>query len=150
MDFYWSHLYLILDITLMNGYLRMKARVKIAGIDLGIHEIGDDGLAWVQNNLEVIEIDDDTLFNEIIDDMEDGLKQFGEYTFCDKGPDEVMSFKFMPKIKKLTGLEARALLEKVSEYSDHGETVANSIVMGLDHMPEDWFDDLLSGDILEY
>ena len=38
----------------------MKARIIVFGIDIGVHEVGRDGLAAVQDNLEVIFIDEES------------------------------------------------------------------------------------------
>ena len=93
----------------------------------------------------------DKLFTEIIEDMHYSLKEYGNYTFWDKGPQEVMDIdKWVSEMKDLSANKAKEFLEKVYDYSKEGSKVANCIISDLEDMPDDWWDELMSGEKLEY
>ncbi|KKM97502.1 hypothetical protein LCGC14_1167530 [marine sediment metagenome] len=93
----------------------------------------------------------DKLFTKIIEEMHLSLKEYGTYTFWDKGPQEVMGVsEWASKIENLPADEARELLETICDYSKEGAKLANCIVDSLDDSPEDWWNKLMVGDKLEY
>jgi len=101
-----------------------------------------------------IELNLDTLAIEIIQETEKALTRFGEYTFGDKGPDEVMNISTISrKLKSKSVKEVATVLTqvldnygKISSVGNHrhANAVVNSIICELDDM--DWFDELLNSD----
>jgi hypothetical protein len=90
----------------------------------------------------------------IMKQIDDAIKDFGEYSFDDKGPWEVMDIKSIKK--KLTGFPsnksikeiASVLSEILDNYSDkvRGAEVVNCLIGEFDDLPEDEFDELLDSD----
>lgn len=79
---------------------------------------------------------------QCIDAIEAALKSFGEYSYYDKGADEVMGVgAFENAFKKMEAKDVAALLEEVAKYK-HGSPFVQSVISGLDCMGE-WFDRLL-------
>lgn len=88
----------------------------------------------------------------ILDKMQVALKQFGEYTFCDKGPQEVMSLReITDELEKMKADEVGAILKEVKNHSDHGRILANALIDSLDHVLDDeWFDKVINISGVEY
>lgn len=82
-------------------------------------------------------------------EMVNGIKQFGEYSFEDKGPDEVMNISKFDRIMKNKNIEDVAdILNKfydLAKDKGHALSVINNIILGLDD--RDDFEDLWNYDI---
>ena len=97
----------------------------------------------------------DEIALELNDDMLYALKRYGEYSFEDKGPDEVMDMSKYDGIMKDKSIEEIAeILNKfydLTEDKEHAVDVVNSIVTNLDDRED--FEDLWNYDeheIFEY
>ena len=94
--------------------------------------------------------------HDIMEEIDYALIQFGDYTFSDKGPCEVMDISTL--VQKLKGKTAKEVGEILSQVLDnyekfsssgeykHAEDAVNAIVGEFDSMPEEWFDELLDSD----
>lgn len=89
---------------------------------------------------------------QILDELQSALKEFGTYSFDDKGPDEVMNLlPIITELKSLTAKQAGLILKEVaSSKNERGKRLAESLVSDLDRMPDEWFDELLEVSGLEY
>lgn len=86
----------------------------------------------------------------IMSEIDKAIKKFGEYSFDDKGPWEVMNFDSIVKdLKDKSMKEIGSILSEVLDhYSNQNramETVS-CIISELDYLPEDQFDELLNSD----
>jgi hypothetical protein len=69
----------------------------------------------------------------IIEQLESALKQFGEYSFDDKGPDEVMDTDAIrSQIDALPAEEAAAVLQALCDHSERGIELAGSLLNMMD------------------
>lgn len=86
---------------------------------------------------------------EILNQMRTALKEFGEYAFEDKGPDEVMAIQpIVDALKSMPAAEARTVLEEVHDGGDGGYALASYLVVSLDDQPEEWWDTLMQSEVL--
>jgi len=85
---------------------------------------------------------------QTIDSLNFAIKNFGEYTFFDKGPREVMDVWAISKyLSTLSPEDAGVYLENLYHSNPRDEIVndghckalANDLICGLDHMPEEWW-----------
>lgn len=95
------------------------------------------------------------LSQQILEALKDALRQFGTYSFDDKGPNEVMDIdEFVEHLRVLPPTEAAMVLIEVATSKKHkgrGLQVAMCIVLEL----QDWddlfaipgIDDILNGDL---
>ncbi len=88
---------------------------------------------------------------EIIKQLKTALKKFGEYSFLDKGPSEVMFVDpIVAELKKMSAADAGRVLKEVAGAHEHGQFLANHLVSCLDGQPEDWFNEVLRISGAEY
>ena len=84
----------------------------------------------------------------IILDIKSALKQFGEYSYYDKGPSEVMDMdSYYREFKSMTPGDTEKILLEVLK-NKHGELFVSDVLGNLQDMPEEWFSELLSNDTL--
>lgn len=77
--------------------------------------------------------------------LEAALKQFGTYSYYDKGVDEVYDASpVVSHVKTLSSKDAIEYLQKLAEH-EHGEHLVQHIVMCCDDMPEPWFTEVVDG-----
>lgn len=133
----------------------MKTKIIVHGIEIGTFDI-DDPLAWVQDNLEAIPIPDisvdfsDTAM-QILAEMQEAIKKCGTYHWEDRGAHECMDIdKWVEIFKNQDPNTVRVILEEVFDSSKYGQRCANAIVSNLDGQPIEWWEDLMSGNKLEY
>jgi hypothetical protein len=88
--------------------------------------------------------------HDIMKEIDDALIQFGQYTFDDKGPWEVMDIgTFVYKLKSMSVKEVATILSQVLDnYNDYNRasSAVNAIIGEFDSMPEEWFEELLDSD----
>jgi hypothetical protein len=88
--------------------------------------------------------------HDIMKGIDDALIQFGQYTFDDKGPYEVMDIgTFVYKLKSMSVKEVATILSQVLDnYNDYNRasSAVNAIIGEFDSMPEEWFEELLDSD----
>ena len=92
---------------------------------------------------------------EILKDLDKALKDFGTYTFDDKGPHEVMFIDdFTSRLKALPYKEAAEVLKLVGEgrKDTRGETLRDTLVGSMDDAPltDEQFEELLKISGAEY
>jgi hypothetical protein len=95
------------------------------------------------------ELNLDPLALEIMQATDKAITQFGEYTFGDKGPHEVMNISVFSEILKGKPVkEVASILSQVLDNGNyrHASSVVDAIIGELDSMPEDWFEELLDSD----
>ena len=81
---------------------------------------------------------------EIVKQLKTALKKFGEYSFLDKGPSEVMFVDpIVAELRKMSAEDAGKVLKEVAGLHKHGQFLANNLVSDLESMPEDWFNEVL-------
>ena len=83
----------------------------------------------------------DITADEIIQELGSALKQFGTYTFWDKGVYESVDLdSITPRLQKLTAPDAAEIIRAVSKSSEHGkgtgERLAPAIVVCLEGWDE--------------
>jgi len=86
------------------------------------------------------------LKNKIKEELHSAIKQFGEYSFFDKGPDEVMDINsIVIELEKLPLNQIGKILSSIlDEEKVYGRNLAESLVGSLDHRED--FDDLFELD----
>lgn len=86
----------------------------------------------------------------IMNETDKAIKKYGEYSFDDKGPWEVMNFDSIIKdLKEKSVTEiANILSEVLDNYPNYNRvsSVVSCIISELDYLPEDEFEQLLSSD----
>ncbi len=88
---------------------------------------------------------------EIRKQVKAGIKRFGRYTFEDKGLHEVLDTKpITAALAECTAEEAAAVLKEVRETDPDGEKIVDDLVVNLDHMPEEWFEHVVTVSGAEY
>ncbi len=75
------------------------------------------------------------LKNKIKEDLHSAIKDFGEYSFFDKGPDEVMDIdSIVTELEKLPLNQIGKILSSIlDEEEKYGRNLAESLVGSLDH-----------------
>ena len=74
---------------------------------------------------------------EIIDQIDKALKQFGEYSYLDKGAEEVMDVgKISARLKDMSVIEILTVLEEVEKEHRLPEPFLSEVIMSL----QDWQD----------
>ena len=86
----------------------------------------------------------------IMNETDKAIKKYGEYSFDDKGPWEVMNFDSIIKdLKEKSVTEiANILSEVLDNYRNYNRasSVVSCIISELDYLPEDEFEQLLGSD----
>lgn len=86
----------------------------------------------------------------IMSEIDKAIKKFGEYSFDDKGPWEVMNFDSIVKdLKDKSMKEIGFILSEVLDHysnKDRAMSTVSCIISELDYLPEDQFDELLNSD----
>ncbi len=86
---------------------------------------------------------------EIIKQLEDALKEFGTYSFDDKGPSEVMDLSsIVADLNAQPVADVVKTLEVVSEASHRGSTLVSHILMDMQDIPDERWDALMSSETL--
>ena len=82
---------------------------------------------------------------EALKDLEKALKQFGTYSYYDKGVDEV--FDASPIVAYAGTLDVKDAVKFLSTLAEHehGEHLAEHIVSCLDDADEKWFEEVVEG-----
>lgn len=76
---------------------------------------------------------------EIISKLEEALRQFGEYSYYDKGPHEVMDTEAIAiELMSMPAKTAGEVLAGVGEHQ-HGEELARSLLSNMDGVDDAWF-----------
>lgn len=91
--------------------------------------------------------------NDILVDLASALKQFGEYSFDDKGPDEVMDLdKWASKLRNLQADQAGRVMKLVGEgrKDGRGERLRDQFAIHLQDQPDQWFEVMLETSGAEY
>lgn len=90
---------------------------------------------------------EDAFYHLAIKEMKSALKQFGEYEFQDKGPEEVMDVETLSvKMIRLSPKSVENVLVKLSKYSVHGEQLVMSLLGYIDG--DSHFEDVFDNEIL--
>lgn len=77
------------------------------------------------------------VYDDMLKDVSNALKLFGEYTFLDKGPDEVLRVsKHVYAIKALPVEEAASTLMEFAKVSVFAEALVSNIICRLDNWEE--------------
>lgn len=92
--------------------------------------------------------------HDIMEEIDNALVQFGDYTFGDKGPHEVMAiYTFTRKLRNMPAKDIAEILTQVLDNyplpgsvgsEGHGERTVNAIIGDLDDIAD--FDDLFQYD----
>jgi len=78
---------------------------------------------------------------KVMEATDDAIRDFGRYTFGDKGPNEVMDLDlFTQELKAMAPAEAGARLEALAVCGKDYHTTASSILCGLDDQEEAWWE----------
>lgn len=86
--------------------------------------------------------------DEIMKEIDHALKQFGEYTYIDKGADEVMDVtKISNELKKMRVSEIIEVLKEVEEKHRMPEAFLSAIVMSLDGWEDPKADELFQTEL---
>lgn len=89
--------------------------------------------------------------NEIRKQLTEALDEFGRYTFRDKGADEVMDVaSIVNALNAMPVPDVIAVLEDVYKTEDdgYGEQLVSDIIMHMDDVPEERWNELMKSDIL--
>ena len=77
------------------------------------------------------------------------IREFGQYSFYDKGPVETTDLDVaVRRAKAMPIAELRAVLVELKKKGDPYETFVNSIVGDLEDLPDDQWEELMAGDDL--
>lgn len=77
----------------------------------------------------------------VVHATDEGIRQFGEYHFSDKGPGEVMDVdQFADELRKMLPASAGERLEAVARKGKTYKKVADAILGQLDNTAEDWWE----------
>lgn len=86
---------------------------------------------------------------KVIDDINKALRQFGEYTYYDKGAEEVFDVDaLVSELRPLTGDEIGQILADVLTY-EHGRPVVSSVLSALDNVEDAKWDAIMAYEGLE-
>jgi len=86
---------------------------------------------------------------EIIKKMNQAIKQFGEYSFQDKGASEVMDLESIANALKLETTEnTKSILEDIYHHSENGKQLAGELVNSIDDADDDWWDSIMQSEIV--
>ena len=82
---------------------------------------------------------------KVLASLEASLKQFGTYSYYDKGVDEVFDARpVVNHVKTLSSKDAVEYLQKLAEHA-HGEHLVSHVVSCCDNAPEQWFTEVVDG-----
>ena len=85
--------------------------------------------------------------DELISDLKKGIRMYGEYSYHDKGADEVMNVRgWMNKLNKLTVKELGNILSYVLDNHTDSQNLVDHIISDSDHREESEFGELLDMD----
>lgn len=88
----------------------------------------------------------DTLYNNICTAIKEALRRFGEYSYFDKGPDEVMDIgPHAAAFKQFTPEEAAELLNRLGYGSKAERMFVTRLYMateGDNNIPDSWFEEI--------
>ncbi len=89
--------------------------------------------------------------DECIKAIESAIKEFGSYTYHDKGPKEVMDlYSLVTRFKTMSMSELAGLLNEVLKHED-GETFVSSVLLELQTIPDKQWEELTSyHDLIKY
>ena len=74
------------------------------------------------------------------------LQLFGEYNYCDKGPQESMDLP-LDELRDMGGADAARVLRAVYDNdNDFGESFVSACLLELQELPDDWWNALESTD----
>lgn len=86
---------------------------------------------------------------EIIKQLEVALRKHGTYQFVDKGADEVMDvIEIENALNALPVEEVVTTLETVAKHDNYGEMLVQSILLGMQSVEEERWDELMKSEIL--
>lgn len=86
---------------------------------------------------------------DIIKQMKKAIKSFGEYSFEDKGPSEVMDLDpIIESLKSETPGTAKSIIEEVYNHDRFGAILAAELVINLDDTDEEWWDSLMQSEVI--
>lgn len=75
------------------------------------------------------------MVTEMLEEIELALKRFGEYTYLDKGPGEVMDVDvFVGEVRQLPVAEAGEVLLELAAASSYGAQLASDLLCDM----QDW------------
>lgn len=84
-----------------------------------------------------------------IDDINKALRQFGEYTYYDKGADEVFDVDaLVAELRPLSGDEIGQILADVLTY-EHGRPLVSSVLSALDGVEDEKWDAIMAYEGME-
>ena len=84
----------------------------------------------------------DAFVARVVRATDEGIKQFGSYTFSDKGPSEVMDIdEFARELGKMRAADAGVILEKIAKCGSDYKRVADDILQQLDGSADDWWEE---------
>lgn len=88
---------------------------------------------------------------ECVAEIKYALKMFGEYTYNDKGPHEVMDMgSFISKFKALPALETKKILLEVLELDQQfGEKFVSAVLVDMQDVPDEYWEELMTSEKLE-
>lgn len=78
--------------------------------------------------------------NMLVSETDQAIRQFGEYTFSDKGPHEVLDVGVLADIlRKKEAVDAGSCLQAAAECGKRYSKVASAVMSCLDDTPEEWW-----------
>lgn len=81
---------------------------------------------------------------ECIEAIKEALKDFGEYTYYDKGASEVIEVgHYSNSFRSMTAKDTAQVLLEVLKY-EHGEPFVSDAIVRLQNMPNDFWNELMS------
>lgn len=86
---------------------------------------------------------------KVVDDINVALRQFGEYTYYDKGAEEVFDVDaLVAELRPLSGDEIGQILADVLTY-EHGKPVVSSVLSALDGVEDEKWDAIMAYEGME-
>ena len=80
------------------------------------------------------------MVTDLVNQIRAAHKEFGRYTYYDKGPGEVMDIHTIStKIKEMDPKEARDVLAEVKKYKNGGYDLVSSVLCELQELPDEQF-----------
>lgn len=81
---------------------------------------------------------------DILTELDEALKEFGTYSFDDKGPEEVMNLDgIVNTLNAMDVKEVVDILETVSAASDRAKTLVEHLLMDMQDIPDERWDALM-------
>ena len=98
--------------------------------------------------------------DNILDELAKALEVFGTYSYDDKGPEEVMYLdEIINQLKKLYAEDAGMILRELCQDKTYYQTnvtnkrckrLADYLLVCMQDMPDDWFEEVLTTSGLEF